>query len=171
MSTKVKTVKTVKVKKPSRKGILWLADVLIHNKEKYDQSTFGSSEGEPCGTVCCLAGFAYAGEIGFRKFNKLTKDLRNYESICKNSRRAGASLLGVSQEEGTYYIPEIFNYVSYWPEDLREEYYANGPKGRVVTALKALQRLHSDGTIDKDPKVVITIIPQLTALLKKKAKV
>jgi len=46
-----------------------------------------------------------------------------------------------------------------------DEYESNGPTWRVIAALKALQRLLPDGTIDSNPKKVHTRLPQLAALL------
>ena len=151
----------------NRKGILLLADDLVAHKKMYDQDEL-SSVGE-CGTVCCLAGFCFRRKIGPRMFNKWAKedDSGRHLYTANEAFDAGGEQLGVGWRGGN-----IFAGISNWPDDLENEYYENGPRGRVVVALKALQRLRSDGTIDPDPKKIHTRLPQLKALLatKKKAK-
>lgn len=169
------TAKTAK-KQPglNKRGIRLLADDLVAHKKRYCQNIFGGpkpllyDETEFCSTVACLAGFCYSAEIGTRQFNKMVKDNKTFD-IEKGSRAAGKKQLGLRVRT----LPKIFMSIDNWPDDLAEEYYANGPKGRVVVALKGLQRLRLNGTIDPDPKKVHTRLPQLKALLAtaKKAKV
>lgn len=148
----------------NKKGILELAADLVAHKKRYDQGTFGmfrsseSHDRELCGTFCCLAGFCYSAEIGAKKFNALVKADVDVE---RQSLRAGKKQLGLHKK-----FPVIFKGIDdYWPADLYEEYFENGAKGRVIVALKALQRLLPDGTIDQNPKAVHTRIPQLKELL------
>jgi hypothetical protein len=74
---------------------------------------------------------------------------------------AGVEQLGLSLS-----YPQIFHAIGLWPEDLIDEYTSNGPRWRVIAALKALQRLLPDGSIDPNPKAVHTRLPQLNKLLK-----
>ncbi len=150
------------VKKATRKpkstlnkaGIRLLADDLVANKKMYDQDTFGDRE--ECGTFCCLAGFCYRREIGARRFTLWAKNEDKDTDLAKD---AGRKQLGLKDDI------DIFNLFAYWPDDLVEEYESNGPTWRVIAALKALQRLRDDGSIDPDPKAVHTRLPQLKALL------
>ncbi len=149
---------TKKVAKVRKVGIRLLADDLVANKKKYDQNTFGDVE--DCGTVACLAGLCHMREIGVRKFNKLARygEVDSFACITSGERQ-----LGITNAK------TIFNTISAWPSDLKDEYYENGPLGRVVVALKALQRLKPDGSIDRMRAAVHTRLPQLTKLLKEQA--
>jgi hypothetical protein len=149
----------------NKAGIRQLADDLVANKKMYDQDDFGSRE--ECGTVCCLAGFCYRHEIGARKFTLWAKDEDHKNDDCIKS---GLKQLGLPVIKSDYSwieveSPQVFGMINIWPDDLEDEYYENGPRGRVIVALKALQRLREDGTIDPDPKKVHTKLPQLKALL------
>jgi len=157
----------------SKKGINQLADDLVRNKKRYNQNRFGiirtKSKGfdkEECGTFCCLAGFCYLAKLGsLRLFQKEVKlGIEKFENNCK---RAGRRQLGLSKDADKF--PQIFLSLSEWPDDLQDEYESNGPEHRVITALKALQRLRPDGTIDRDPAAVHTKLPQLEKLLEKVA--
>lgn len=147
----------------NKKGILALAANLVAHKKRYNQNSFGRPD-EVCGTVCCLAGFCYSAEIGAQKFNLLAKRYK-YNLLERGSLRAGRKQLGLRPRS-----PEIFGNLVSWPNDLNKEYYANGPSGRVVVALKALSRLRPNGTIDPDPEAVHTKIPALAKLLAKQKK-
>jgi hypothetical protein len=157
-------------KKLSKAGILWLASELVAHQKKYYQNRFikyykkGADE-EFCGTVCCLSGFCYLDEIGARKFNKLAKDAIDIQTPAV---AAGIKRLGLDFDIGPsgWSCPVIFMGLADWPKDLQEEYYSNGPRWRVIAALKALQRLLPDGSIDSNPKAVHTKIPALAKLLK-----
>lgn len=175
-------MKTVKeVKKVNTEGVLELADVLVHNYNKYEQEEFGSTSA--CGTTCCLAGFAYAMKIGVRKFNAIVKRLHNAEyngnsyndELTKPCIAAGSALLGVPNNIGSEdypELPQIFDKTRFWPEDLRIEYdNAETGKQKVIVALKALRRLKADGEIDDNPDTIYTVIPQLDKLLKPVKKV
>jgi hypothetical protein len=101
-----------------------------------------------------------------RKFNRL---LEGGELDIDESILSGIKQLGLPQpdkDENSIASPKIFCSIDEWPKDLREEYESNGPRWRVIAALKALQRLLPDGSIDPDPKAVHTRLPQLNKLLK-----
>jgi hypothetical protein len=137
------------------RGIRQLADQLVANKKLYEQGTFGVKT--DCGTVCCLAGFCYLRKIGSRKFNALvTKEELEGDDCVK----AGKKQLGIKASS-----PVIFQGLGTWPADLEREYRQNGPRGRVIVALKALQRLRGNGNIDSNKEAVHTRLPQLKALL------
>jgi hypothetical protein len=159
MATKKATKKKSTLNKA---GIRLLADDLVAHKKMYDQDTYGDYENE-CGTFCCLAGFCYRREIGARKFAQWAKDKGKDTDLAED---AGRKQLGLKDDI------DIFNPFECWPSDLVEEYESNGPTWRVIAALKALQRLRPDGSIDPNPKKIHTRIPQLKALLAtaKKAK-
>jgi hypothetical protein len=141
----------------NKAGIRQLADDLVANKKRYNQQTFGDKE--DCGTVCCLAGFCSIRSVGLRKFNKWIDD---ESDPVIDPRGDGAKQLGIPRNA------DLFDYVDSWPSDLGEEYRENGPRGRVIVALKALQRMREDGSIDPDPKKVHTKLPQLKELLASK---
>jgi hypothetical protein len=140
------------------RGIRRLADQLVANKKLYEQHTFGAKT--ECGTTCCLAGFCYLETIGSRKFNALVKSEELNGDDCL---KAGKKQLGIKASSS----PVIFQGLGAWPVDLAEEYRQNGPRGRVIVALKALQRLRGNGNIDPNKKAVHTRLPQLKALLAK----
>jgi hypothetical protein len=141
----------------NKQGIRRLADMLVANKKLYSQQTFGRQN--ECGTTCCLAGFCLLEEVGRRKF----KTLIGKDDFAKDCTKAGRKLLGIRTSD-----PALFNSLDCWPEDLASEYWANGPRGRVTVALKALQRLLPSGRIDPDPKAVHTRLSQLKLLIKGK---
>jgi len=155
-------------------GINQLADDLVRDDARYNQSYWGQDTkyvndptpespffGTACGTVACLAGFCMARKIGVTEFNKVAAI---YPGISGDSARFyGAQQLGIPFEA------VIFNNIGDWPSDLRQEYRNAKPRGRVLVALKALQRLRPDGSIDPDPDVVHTPLKQLNALLEEKA--
>lgn len=143
--------------KPNRAGILLLAKDLFSHKKLYDQNTEGMLE--TCGTVGCMAGFCHARKIGRRAYNLKVRrgGVVVYQAHMDGHRQLGLTVVGIE-------MAQIFNVVSYWPSDLRMMYESNGPASRVMAALMALQRLHVDGTIDPDPKKIITRIPQLKVL-------
>ena len=153
-------------------GILHMADMLVANIKQYDQEYFGQYN-EACGTTCCLAGMAYASEIGTGKFNRLAKTYyhghsKYVEKVANPSILSGLNLLGLPEvkEDAPFdeslKIPQIFDKPRWWPEDLRQDYNAaTTQKQRVVVALRALSRLLPDGKIDEDPKAIHTEIPYL----------
>lgn len=154
-----------KMKKALNKaGILQLADDLVAHPKLYAQHTFGQKEA--CGTIRCLAGQCLASEIGMRKYNKLVQKFwsceEDYVGEFTNSCIAsGKKQLGITT---TKPYPTIFDTINEWPLDLQKEYYeATTPKQHVIVALKALQRLRPNGTID-NKDVVHTEIPQLASL-------
>jgi hypothetical protein len=153
------------MKRVNRKGVLALADKLTQEAKLYDQHTFGTPKAA-CGTVCCLAGHAYALEIGAKQFNKEAKlDSRGIGSnnFYLNCVEAGKKLLGLNTDlEMNDLTDRIFGTEDDWPDDLYNEYDgATTSKQRVIVALKALSRLRVDGTIDPDPKKIHTKIPHL----------
>lgn len=152
--TTVKSKRTSKpVRKPSKKGILDLADMLVHNMKKYNQNTYGDESS--CGTVGCLAGFCLAEKIGARAYNKQAKNFVVDSDACILAGKEKLKLKGPE-------YPQIFDSVGSWPDDLYGEYArAESDKGRVIVALKALSRLRVDGRIGKK---VLTNIPQLKQL-------
>lgn len=151
-------------------GILHMADMLVANIKQYDQEYFGQYN-EACGTTCCLAGMAYASEIGTGKFNRLAKTYYGHskyvEKVANPSILSGLNLLGLPEvkEDAPFEglkVPQIFDKPRWWPEDLRQDYNAaTTQKQRVVVALRALSRLLPDGRIDEDPKAIHTEIPYL----------
>lgn len=146
----------------NKKGIRLLADDLVARQKMYDQSTEGGIEA--CGTVCCMAGLCYVRKVGLRAFSRMVKN----GVIGMNVHRYSEKLLGLPVPE--YGFSNIFGYVCAWPADLRKEYESDGPRWRVIAALKALQRLLPDGSIDPDPNAVHTKLSQLTKMLKEKKK-
>lgn len=154
----------------NKKGIRLLADDLVANQKRYNQGTFGSKD--ECGTVCCLAGFCYAREIGYRKFSSLARKWSDPADGFDLCVPAGYAQLGIpsGRDPRTKTLPSIFSGLWRWPDDLQDEYRSNGPRWRVIAALKALQRLLPDGSIDPDPNAVHTKLSQLTKMLKEKKK-
>lgn len=155
-----------------KKGILQLADDLVAHKKMYDQEQFGKADA--CGTFACMAGMCLWRKIGPRKFNALAKQWHYASNGAEECKEAGYAQLGLGKP--LYIFVDIFSDINYWPDDLADEYRSNGPQWRVIAALKALQRLLPDGSIDLDPTAVHTRIPQLKELLaaekaKKKPKV
>jgi hypothetical protein len=146
----------------NRKGILLLADDLVAHKKMYDQDDIGRKD--ECGTFCCLTGLCYLREIGLMKFNQLLVRDEFDQDTCATS---GHNQLGlkIRKDWSGVIFPQIFQNIDMWPADIREEYESNGPTWRVIAALKALQRLRLNGSIDPDPKAVHTRLPQLKALL------
>lgn len=143
----------------NRQGILQLADDLIADSSKYDQNYWGShfEDQSACGTVACLAGFCMSRAIGVTKFNELAKVAFGVDGSA--ARGFGGAQLGIPRNAG------IFHQADLWPSDLYREYQMNSEaKSRVVVALKALQRLRDDGSIDVNPNAVHTFIPQLLVL-------
>lgn len=143
------------VRKLNRKGIMLLADDLVAHQKRYMQETWGKKT--DCGTVCCLAGFCYLRKIGLRKFES---ELR-FDLDDGAVRDAGCGQLGLRMIN----FPQLFCPVDQWPSDLSDEYQSNGPRWRVIAALKALQRLRLNGTIDPNPEKIHTRLPQLAYLL------
>lgn len=170
-----KAVKAVKkTTKLNKKGILQLADDLVAHKKQYDQEVFGRVD--DCGTFACMAGLCKWREVGTKAFKKLAKNWIMPSDGIFECKDAGCAALGIKVKldyPGQTKLGEIFSNIFDWPDDLQEEYESNGPTWRVIAALKALQRLRVDGTIDRDPKAVHTKLPQLTKMLAtaKKAKV
>lgn len=150
----------------NKKGIRQLADDLVANQKSYDQYWFGRIT--DCGTVSCLAGTCLARKLGTRKYRKLVKewpDTWSGRGVCE---KAGAEQLGLLSEVPHPDLPMIFREIHFWPGDLQEQYESDGPRWRVIAALKALQRLLPNGDIDQNPEAVHTRLPQLTKLLKLK---
>ena len=163
-----------KVPKLNKAGIRQLADDLVAHKKMYNQQTYGtkvskSDDEEDCGTFACMAGICLWRQIGARKFNKLAAGWLHPSSGGPDCMPAGLKQLGIAVESYLGAAPQLFEPVCEWPKDIRDEYESNGPTWRVIAALKALQRLRVDGTIDPNPKAVHTRLPQLTKLLKSAA--
>ena len=138
----------------NREGILKLAADLVDNWQRYDQDTFG--EDRECGTVCCMAGFCLINEVGTKRFNQINRD--EPFNLPVMARRAGARQLGIP------FGALLFYDTIYWPSDLRREYRERKGKCRIVAALKALERLRGDGSIDPRPTAIHTHIPLLDEL-------
>jgi hypothetical protein len=162
----------------NKQGILELAEIMVCDHKRYNQSKFGEETGQEesettCGTVCCMAGFAYAKKIGLENFNKEVRFQYNSESFLLSDGTsvsgftydcitAGKEMLGINENVAS---PRIFGYSSAWPRDLADEYTSTGDqKKRVLVALKALSRLRENGTIDSNPKNIHTEIPQIKEL-------
>ncbi len=154
----------------NKKGILQLADDLVAHKKQYDQEVFGKVR--DCGTFACMAGLCKWREVGTKAFKKLALDWQIPSDGVSECKETGYGQLGINR---SYFdeLAQIFEPVEHWPQDLQEEYESNGPTWRVIAALKALQRLRVDGTIDPDPEAVHTKLPQLAKMLAtaKKARV
>ena len=149
----------------NKKGIRLLADDLVAHEKMYDQNTYGQryTNKNACQTFCCMAGLCKVRKIGLRAFNKLASDWHARNSGGSECAPAGKEQLGLEDID----FPQIFDDIYRWPRDLYQEYESNGPRWRVIAALKSLQRLLPDGTIDENPKAVHTRLPQLATLLKK----
>jgi hypothetical protein len=163
----------------NKKGILQLAEDLISHRKRYDQNNWVSyrdkESGYPkseCGTVCCMAGFCYMRKVGVRKFNSLVKkeETRNYEIVSSGISQLGIKYSGPDWTDrlGGPDWPIIFGGDDAWPSDLSDGYDSSEDQDRYIVALKALQRLLPDGSIDPDPKAVHTRIPQLKEILAKR---
>lgn len=147
----------------NREGILKLADDLLAHRAMYDQNVFGKRSA--CGTVCCLAGLCLLNEAGEERFGGRRRRLTppRTQSALDKTCMAGARQLGIPAD------CTLFSGAISWPFDLADDYRcATTPDARVVVALKALQRLREDGSIDDDPNAVYTPIPQLGLLAKPK---
>jgi hypothetical protein len=157
----------------NKKGIHQLADALVAEQKRYDQDTFGERKyiGATCSSVCCLAGMSFALQIGNRSFTAKVKAAENerydgdFNAECEE---AGRKQLGLKTPEEEF--SDIFRSIYDWPNDLSKDYHANGPKWRVIAALKALQRLRPDGSIDPNPDAIHTRLPQLKKLLAQKSE-
>lgn len=153
----------------NKKGIRQLAKALVANQEFYNQDTFPVPS-EECGTVGCLAGMCYRLSVTERTYQKNVKTWEDMSDGDDKCRPAGIKLLGLNFDNH-WKLPQIFQSIENWPVDLQKQYKSDGPKWRVISALKALQRLLPDGTIDKDIKAVHTSLkPLLDKMLKTKAK-
>ena len=146
----------------NKRGICELATMLVNSREMYNQNTFGSKH--PCGTVCCMAGLCYVKQVGIEAFNTLLSEKNG--NISDECLEAGIKLLGIESDSD---FPLLFGMPGVWSGDLRDEYYqAETGRDRVIVALKALQRLQEDGSIDPNPNAIHTHIPQLQKLLKER---
>lgn len=129
-------------------GIELLKADMRANANAYKQETFGHRVRDMTDSdntlVLCMAGFCLIRKVGQTAFeNMLIKD----GFFAEKAVKAGIEQLGIIPIKKM--VPCIFNYVEYWPQDLRARYNeAITQQERVEVAWAALDRLRIDGSIN-----------------------
>jgi len=129
----------------NKEGIDKLEAIMLANgKYFYNQRVWASKT--DCGTQLCAAGFSLLIEMGDGAF-LYALDSSSKSSFARLCIEAGKKLLGVTTFSQ---LPQIFDAVSQWPEDLARAYDAADAKGQIAVYINMLRtRTNDNGTINE----------------------